>query len=276
VLLEELERTGELENTLVVVSGDHGMPGMPRGKCNLYDFGVAVSLAMSWPAGAPKGRVVEDFVSLPDLCPTFLELAGVAVPEVMTGRSLLNVLSSDRSGQVDPSRDAAIVGRERHVSHVREGNLPYPQRAIRTRDYLYIRNFKPERWPMGAGAGFGRPDGELPYEGLQEETYTAFGDMDASPTKAWLVTHRDDPGMRIFFDYAFARRPGEELYDLRTDPDCLQNLAEDPAHRAAREQLSQRLMRVLIETGDPRVTGDGDTFDKPPYTDVPSNRRPRG
>lgn len=275
VLIEELERTGELANTLIVVSGDHGMPGMPRGKCNLYDFGVGVALAMSWPAKVPGGRVVEDFVCLPDLCPTFLEAGGVAVPEVMTGRSLMNVLTSTRSGQVDATRDYAIVGRERHVSIVREGGLPYPQRGIHTRDFVYLRNFKPERWPMGEGAGYGRPEAELAYNDLQEETYTAFGDMDASPTKAWLVTHRADPGLDVYFDYAFGRRPGEELYDLRTDPDCLQNVAEEPAYRDTRDQLSQRLMTVLTETGDPRVTGAGDTFDRPPFTDVPAELRRR-
>jgi N-sulfoglucosamine sulfohydrolase len=76
VLLARLEETGELENTIVVVSGDHGMPGMPRGKCNLYDFGVGVSLAVRWGAKVPAGRVVDDFVCLPDLAPTFLEAAG--------------------------------------------------------------------------------------------------------------------------------------------------------------------------------------------------------
>lgn len=275
VILEELERTGEMKDTLIVVSGDHGMPGMPRGKCNLYDFGVGVSLAIAWPEKIPAGRVVEDFVCLPDLCPTFLEAAGVEIPPVMTGRSLLPVLTSSASGQVDPTRDAVVVGRERHVAHVRDGNLPYPQRAIHTRDYLYIRNFKPDRWPLGEGAGFGRPEGPLPYADLQEETYTAFGDMDASPTKAWLVTHREDPGMAACFDYAFGRRPAEELYDLRSDPDCLQNLAAGAEHAAKREELAARLMTVLKETGDPRVTGDGATFDRPPFTDVPADARRR-
>ncbi len=69
VLLDELEQTGELENTLIIVSGDHGMPGMPRGKCNLYDFGTAVPLAIRWGNKVPPGRVLSDFVSLPDLAP---------------------------------------------------------------------------------------------------------------------------------------------------------------------------------------------------------------
>ncbi len=274
VLLEELERIGELDNTLIVVSGDHGMPGVPRGKCNLYDFGVHVALAVRWGSRVPRGRVVEDFVCLPDLCPTFLEAAGVAVPELMTGRSLLPVLLSDRSGQIDPTRDFVVVGRERHVASVRAGNLPYPQRAIRTRDHLYIRNFRSDRWPMGEGPGYGRPEGPFPsYEDLQENTYAAFGDMDASPTKAWLVQHRNDPGMDRFFDYAFGRRPAEELYDLRSDPHCLHNLADDPNSAQVRSDLAERLLSVLTATGDPRVTGDGSTFDQPPFSDPVEPRR---
>ncbi len=266
VILAELERIGELENTLVVVSGDHGIPGFPRGKCNLVDFGVHVSLAIRWGNKIPTGRTVDDFVSLPDLAPTFLEAAGVSPPEVMTGRSLVDVLKSEKAGTVDSSRDSVIVGRERHVAAARTGYLPYPQRAIRTKDYLYIRNFKPERWPMGTAAGYGRPDGELPsYAVLEQNTFGAFGDLDASPTKAWLIEHRDEPGMKFYFDFAFGRRPAEELYDLRTDPHQMKNLATDGAYAKQRAQLSERLQSVLKETGDPRVVGDGTTFDKPPF-----------
>src|SRR5262249_48048660 len=155
--------------------------------CNLYDLGVRVSLAIRW-GGAVGGRVVDDFVCLPDLAPTFLEAAGESPPDVMTGRSVMNVLTSARAGLVDESRDYVVVGRERHVAHVREGHLPYPQRAIRTKDFLYIRNFAPERWPLGEGPGYGQPEAEFPsYEYLRDETYAAFGDVDASPTKAWIA-----------------------------------------------------------------------------------------
>ena len=266
VLIEELDRIGELDNTILVVSGDHGIPGFPRGKCNLYDLGVGVALAVRWPGRVPGGRVVEDFTILPDLAPTFLEVAGLKPPEVMTARSLMNVLTSQRSGLVDPSRDAAIVGRERHVAAARTGYLPYPQRAIRTKDFLYIRNFKPDRYPMGTGPGLGAPDSPLPsYEQLREDTFAAFGDLDASPTKAWVFTHRDDPGMGRYFDYAFGRRPAEELFDLRKDPHGMRNVADDPEYATVGRRLADRLMSVLEETGDPRVKGDGTTFDKPPY-----------
>ncbi len=273
-LIEELERIGELDNTMIVISGDHGIPGFPRGKCNLYDLGAAVPLAVRWPGRVPGGRVVEDFTILPDLAPTFIEAAGLEPPKVMTARSLIKVLESDKEGLVDTLRDAAIVGRERHVAAARTGHLPYPQRAIRTRDFLYIRNFKPERYPMGTGPGPESPHGPNPsYEQLRENTFAAYGDLDGSPTKAWVYMHRKDPGMDRYFDFAFGLRPAEELYDIRKDPHGMRNVADDPGYAADRKRLSDRLMGVLRETGDPRVTGDGTTFDKPPYSSPMPTRR---
>ena len=266
VLIEELQRTGEFDDTLLVVSGDHGIPGFPRGKCNLYDLGVDVPLAVRWGNRIPKGRVVDDFVNLPDLAPTFLEAAGLEPPEVMTGRSLMDVLASEKSGLVDPTRDFVVVGRERHVAAARHGHLPYPQRAIHTKDFIYIRNFKPNRFPMGIGPGFGLPKGPMPaYEALRENTFAAFADLDGSPTKAWIATRAAEPGMGKFMQFAFGARPAEELYDLGKDPDQMTNLASDPAYAATRRQLSERLLSILRKTGDPRVVGDGTTFDKPPY-----------
>ncbi len=275
VLLAELEKLGELESTMIVISGDHGIPGFPRGKCNLVDFGVHVSLAIRWGKNIATGRTLDDFVCLTDLAPTFLEVAGVTPPEVMTGRSLVDVLVSNKEGQglVDASRDAVVVGRERHVALARTDNLPYPQRAIRTKDFLYIRNFKPDRWPMGIAPGFGGVAGAMPsYEQVEQNTFVAFGDLDASPTKAWVLEHRDDSGMKKYFDFAFGRRPAEELYDLSKDPHQMRNVAASPAYEATRRQLADRLMAVLRETGDPRVIGDGTTFDLPPFSDAPKPR----
>lgn len=268
-LLKELDGTGELENTIVVVSGDHGMPGMPHGKCNLYDFGVAVPLAISWPRKVRPGRIVDDFVNLMDLAPTFVEAAGIEPPDVMTGRSLVGLLQSGAVGQIDPLRDHVVVGRERHVAAARSANLPYPQRAIRTKDFLYIRNFKPDRWPMGTAAGYGQPDGPLPdFEQLRDNTFGAFGDLDASPAKAWMITHRNFKPVQPYFDRGFARRPAEELYDLRSDPHQIRNVAGTVGYTQTQSRLSSWLMEILTEAGDPRVTGDGATFDMPPYTDV--------
>jgi uncharacterized sulfatase len=275
IIIDELKRVGAYDNTILVVSGDHGIPGVTRGKCNLYDLGTQVPLAIRWPGGVTKpGRVLDDFVSLPDLAPTFLEAAGVVPPESMIARSLMPLLKSERSGQVDPKRDAAFTGRERHVALARTGNKPYPQRAIRTDQYLYIINFEPERWPMGTGpAGYGSTGVVMPeYELLRENTFAAFGDLDASPTKAWVVTHRDQ--QPEFFDYAVGRRPRVELFDIRKDPHCMKNLADDAALANVAAQLNQRLLRELSETGDPRM-GIDVIFEQPPYTSVPGQRNRR-
>lgn len=263
-LIKRLEAAGELDNTVIVLSGDHGPPGFPGGKCNLYDFGTRVSLAVSGP-GIKSGRVVDDLVSLTDLAPTFLQLGGLPVPPVMTGRSLLDLLKSDKSGMVDPTRDFVITGRERHVAAAREENLPYPQRALRTRDFLYVRNFKPDRWPLG-GPGQVTDSATPAAEELTNSTYVAFADMDASPSKAWLIEHRHETTWRWHYDYAFAKRPGEELYDLRKDPHQTKNVAADPAFAQVKAELAQRLLKQLQDAEDPRVIGDGLTFERPPFS----------
>jgi N-sulfoglucosamine sulfohydrolase len=262
LLLKKLEEIGELENTLVVVSGDHGPPGFPRGKCDLYDFGAGVALAARW-GGAKGGRVVDDFVNLMDLAPTFLEAAGVQPPQVMTGRSLLNVLTSSASGLVDSRRTFVVTGRERHVAKARDGSLPYPMRGLRTPDFLYIINFKPDRWPMGNPYNL---EGDKPpsLEALTENTFATYMDMDAGPAKAWLVSHRDDPAWKWHYDLAFGKRPRVELYDLKNDPDQVRNVASDPAYAEAKQQLEKRLMGVLRESNDPRLE---DAFDHPPFVE---------
>jgi N-sulfoglucosamine sulfohydrolase len=266
VMLKRLEELGELDRTLIVASGDHGMPGVPAGKCNLYDHGVAVTLAMRIPGGK-GGRVIEDFVRLPDLAPTFMEVGGVKPPDGLYGRTLLPLLKSDKSGVIDPARDWVVTGRERHVATAREGNLPFPMRSLHTPDFVYIRNFAADRWPMGSPKGITAT--ETPeFEALQDVTYTAFADMDASPTKAWLVTHRNDPQWKWHYEFAFGKRPSEELYDLRKDRDQVNNVAADPAYASKKKELSDRLMKLLTDAGDPRVTGGGQTFEQPPFTDA--------
>jgi len=272
VLLAELEASGESGRTLVVVSGDHGMPGVPGGKCNLYDFGTGVPLIMRVPGGK-AGRVVDDLVTLPDLAPTFMEIGGVAPPQGLYGRSLLPVVRSAKSGLVDATRTSVISGRERHVDAAREDNLPYPMRALRTTDFLYIRNFKPERWPMGVpGKAL---DPRIAADELEGDTRVGFADMDSSPTKAWLIAHRDEPDAKRFFAFAFEKRPAEELYDLKKDPNQTKNVAGEPAYRKAKQELAQRLLATLMAAGDPRVTGAGDAFDRSPFNDPPAGKKMR-
>jgi uncharacterized sulfatase len=97
------------------------------------------------------------------------------------------------------------------------------------------------------------------------DTGYSFPDFDASPTKTWLLLCENDPQWKSYWDYAFGKRPGEELYDLREDSDYLVNVAESPKYAETRQTLAQRLMDILTSTGDPRVTGDGPTCEKPPF-----------
>jgi N-sulfoglucosamine sulfohydrolase len=265
VLLERLEASGQMEKTLIVLSGDHGMPGVPDGKCNLYDHGTAVPLVVRLP-GAVPGRVVDDLVRLPDLAPTFLEVAGVPVPDGLYGRSLLPLLESPKAGQVDSARSWVIFGRERHVDVAREDALPYPMRGLRTHDFLYIRNFAPERWPLGAPGQVGDSSAPSAVE-LEQNTMVAFADMDASPTKAWLVAHRQEPEWKSSYERAFGKRPAEELYDLRKDPGQLQNVAAAPEYQGARKQLAADLLTRLAAAKDPRLA-DPVPFELPPFTEV--------
>jgi arylsulfatase A-like enzyme len=262
VLLEELDRAGERGKTLIAVSGDHGAPGFPHGKCNLYGFGTGVSLIVAG-AGVKGGRVVDDMVTLPDLAPTFLEAGGVKPPAVMTGRSLWNVLQSDRQGQVDPARTWVVAGRERHVEIARPDYSPYPQRALRTLDHVLIVNFKPDRWPLGNPYRLDGAD-EPTFAELAQTTFVTLPDDDAGPTKAWFVGARKSPEWSALFEKFYGRRPMFELYDLRQDPHEMNNVAESPAYAAVRKEMTDRLFTILRETGDPRMLEDGKYFETPP------------
>ena len=265
VLIEELKKVGEYENTIIVVSGDHGPPGFPHGKCNLYDFGTRVCLAIAGP-GVRGGRVVDDFVCLPDLAPTFLEAGKVQVPEVMSARSLWKVLKSKKDGQVDPSRDAVITGRERHVFSSRPGYLPYPQRAIRTKDYQFIINFRPDRWPLGDPYLLDTSQ-EPSYALLENQTFVTLSDEDAGPTKAWIVSNRKDSKVKPVFDHAYGKRPQEEFYDMNKDPDQMKNLAQDPEYSGTVRKLRSRLIKYLGDNNDPRLVDNGKFFETSPMTD---------
>lgn len=249
-IVQALERIGELDNTIVIITSDNGMP-FPRAKATVYDGGARVPLAIRWPGVVEGGREIEAFVSLTDLAPTILEAAGLKPLAAMTGRSLLPLFK----GEAQPGRDRAFIERERHAN-VRRGDLGYPVRAIRTKEYLYIRNFRPDRWPAG--------DPE------QYFSVGPFGDIDGGPTKSQLLDRRDDPEIARFFRLATAKRPAEELYDLKGDPEQLENVAGKARYRDAQQRLRAELDRWLRDTGDPRATVDDDRWDRFPYYGQPA------
>jgi arylsulfatase A-like enzyme len=247
-MLAELERRGLRENTLVIVTSDHGMP-FPRVKGYAYDASNHVPLAVRWPAGITKpGRVIEDFVDFTDIAPTLLDVAGIAPASTgmaaITGRSWREIFASAQDGRVVAARDHVLLGKERTDSG-RPNDAGYPIRAMIRDGFLYLRNYEPARWPAG------NPE-------------TGYLDTDGSPTKTFiLAARRRDPADR-FWPLNFGLRPGEELYDLRQDPDCVRNLATDPAHSTRRQTMHDDMTAKLKAQGDPRMFGRGDVFDRYP------------
>ena len=270
-MLEYLEEAGELENTIVIVTSDNGMP-FPRAKANGYDYGIHVPFAIRYPAGYRGGRIVDRPVSFVDIAPTILEITGTS-PEGMlpvSGKSLLDLLKPGREGTGDPGRKYAFSGRERHSSS-RYRNWGYPQRMIRSKDFLYIWNMKPGRWPAGAPQRIaeGTENELLPLYGIDEKgvhhSEWAFTDIDASPAKSFIIEHYQDKSTRPWFDLSVAKRPEFELYNVATDPYCLENLSGDPGYAVTEQEMKHALMQELEKTGDPRVVGpDREIFDSYP------------
>jgi len=244
--LATLEAAGELENTLIVFTGDNGWQ-MPRGLGNCYDQGSRVPLAIRWGKQAKAGLKVDALVNLGDLAPTFLEVAGVTSPSPMTMRSLVGLLHGESSA----GRDVVFIERERHAD-VRHDHLSYPMRAVRTQDFLYIRNLRPDRWPAGDPDNYflhGRP----------------YGDVDTTASKDFLLAHQDDELGRPFFARIFGKRPAEELYDLRRDPHQLTNIAADSTYAQVLAEHRMHLEAWMRDTHDPRMDPTYDGWDKFPY-----------
>lgn len=237
-MIEKLDEIGALDNTIIIVTSDNGMP-FPRAKVNLYDWGTHMPLAIRWGDKIKSGRNVDDFVSHSDFAPTLLEAAGLPIPSEMTSRSLMNIFESTAIGKVEKDRDRVYTALERHT-YCRPSGATYPIRALRTEDYLYIRNFEPDRWPTGG------PD-------FISSNKTTHGDVDACPIKSFMVVKQD-----LFTDeYAlgFGERSGKELYLVKNDSGQVNNLADNPAYQNVKDSLASILISHLKETGDPRASG---------------------
>jgi N-sulfoglucosamine sulfohydrolase len=237
--LTELEKEGELDNTIIFFWGDHG-DGLPRAKRWLYDSGLNIPLIIKIPGSKRAGEVDNRLISSIDFGPTVLSMAGIKVPAHMQGIPFLG----DQTGH---PRDAVYAARDR----VDES---YDMiRSVRTKDFLYIRNYYPNEpyqiWiaylsNMPIYKEMLRLDAENKLSGAQ---------------KSWMAYSR----------------PPEELYDVKADPFQINNLVNDPRYKEILDDLRQRHEKWTIETGDMGHMNEPEMIEQmwpggiQPVTDIP-------
>jgi len=207
--------------TLFAFTADHGAQ-LPFGKWNVYDAGIRTPLIVCWPGRTKPGSTTAAIVSWTDLLPTCLEAAGARSPEALSGRSFLGVLLGKKSAH----RDRVFV------THSGDGDMNrYPLRAVRTRDWKYIRNLDP--------AGEFHSHIDRGARGTDGPDYWA----------TWVEKAKTDPAAAAVVR-RYHTRPAEELYDLRTDPWELNNLAADPKHARRLARLRADLDAWMKAQGD--------------------------
>jgi N-sulfoglucosamine sulfohydrolase len=250
-MIENLEKRGLLENTIIVVTSDHGMP-FPRVKAQSYMHSSIVPMAIMWPKGIKHpGRTVDDMVSFIDFASTFLELAGIPYEESgmksSPGKSLTDIFYSTKDGLVNPARDYVLVGKERH-DYSRPNNQGFPIRGIATQDFLYLYNYDISLWPAG--------NPELGYL-----------DIDGGPTKTEILRLFRSGENDFYWNLSMGKREShEELYHIKEDRECMYNLADNPAFAEIKKELKFRMEAMLKEQEDPRMFGNGDIFNSYGYS----------
>lgn len=244
-MIETLEERGMLENTIIIQTSDHGMP-FPRAKAQEYEYSNHVPMAAMWPKGIKNpGRTVNDMVSFIDLAPTFLELAGIPFEESgmhsSPGRSLTDILYSEKEGQVNPDRDIVLIGKERH-DYSRPNNQGYPIRGIVSDEYLYLYNYDISLWPAG--------NPEIGYL-----------DIDGSPTKTEILRMFREGEDDSYWKLSMGKRQTpEEFFKISEDDECMTNLAYVEEYKETKEKMKTKMETMLKEQEDPRMFGNGDVF----------------
>ena len=215
-VLDALDARGLAEETLVLYTSDHGPP-FPFAKTTLYEAGIRVPLVARWPGVIEPGRTTDALVSFVDVLPSLLDLAGVAVPEELDGRSLAPLLL----GEPWQARDAFFGS---HTDHRETPSVP--ARSVRSGDWKYIRNFRTENR----------------FENLVMKTSESWRAMVAAAAADEALAARLQ---RLSY------RPREELYDLARDPHELSDLAGEPAHAERLAELRALLSEHMRAEGDP-------------------------
>ncbi|MBL7968745.1 MAG: sulfatase-like hydrolase/transferase [Prolixibacteraceae bacterium] len=238
-LLAELEREGEANNTIVFFWGDHG-DGLPRAKRWLYDSGLNIPLIIRWPGQIKPGSVNDQLISSIDFGPTVLSMAGVKIPAHMQGQAFLGKQSAEPRKVVFATRDRVDEAYDMI-------------RSVRSKDYLYIRNFYPNE-PFTIWVPYLN---KMPI--MQEMMrLDAEGKLN-EPQKKWMAQ----------------TRPAEELYDVKADPFQLNNLAENPKYKPVLAEMRMLQDDWAVKTNDLGKMNEPEMIEmmwpggKQPVTDKP-------
>lgn len=250
-MLDFLEKNGDLDNTIIIITADNGM-SFPRIKSDEYEYSNHMPLAIMWKKGIKKpGRRVSDYVSFIDFAPTFLDIAGIKWEESgmqsSPGKSLYTIFKNPKLKE--PFRDHVLIGKERHDVG-RPDDVGYPIRGIIKDGWLYLINYRSDLWPAG-------------------NPQTGYTTVDGSPTKTEILNCRHQKEKKYLWDWSFGKRPGEELYYLKNDQYSIHNIAEIPEMQGIKADLKHMMETELIEQLDPRMFGNGDIFQHYKYSWVP-------
>jgi len=250
-MLNYLESIGELENTIVIVTADNGMP-FPHAKTDAYNFSNHVPLSIMWRNGIKSpGRIIDDFVSFIDIAPTLIDIAGIGEEkdcqmQEFTGKSMVPIF--ENINRKERFRDFVLVGKEKHGIG-RPDDAGYPIRGIVKDNMLYLRNYNSERWPVGP-------------------PQTGYSNVDGSPTKTEVLKARNSVNTKYLWELSFAKRAKEELYNLKEDPYCINNIINLDDKKTIAQAMKKLMEDELKKEGDPRLFGNGDVFQNYKHTNI--------
>lgn len=220
-LLGSLDQHGLADNMMVIFTADQG-PQWPFAKWSLYDDGIRVPLMIRWPGKVKAGSHTDALISQCDLLPTFVEVAGGKAPEEVDGRSFLGVIT----GKTDAHRDVVFA------SHTGDGLMNRsPARMLRTPRYKYILNLAPEN------AYHTHIDKARDHNGGREYW------------SSWMEKAETDKNAATILQ-RYHHHPEEELYDVESDPDEVNNLADDPKFKTILENFRNKMAAWRKTQGD--------------------------
>lgn len=215
--LDLLKKYGLSENTVVVFASEQGN-GLPYAKFTCYGNGLQSGFLVRWPGKINLGKVSDAMIEYVDVAPTFIEMAGLKVPETIEGKSFLDVLT----GEKDDHKN--FVYGIQTTRGIIDGSEYYGIRTVRSKTYRYILNLTPEAT-------------------FQNGTTTS------SLFKSWIAKASTDPIAKKLV-YNYQHRPAEELYDVIKDPLEMNNLADSPALTSIKKELKEKLLKWMEQQGD--------------------------